>query len=305
MNAIHCLWYGLVFCLPGWQPCRAAGEAKVEERVGIVFKEAGLTLDRGSGDGEGTLQWTCSAILFIREPWGFGNRCVAETQSLGVWDADGRELPPVDFRTRWLNETRRKGVSFTEIEGAMSKLPPAGCAWVRLKGCLRIPVARIMESPVYELPLKQGGAAFIPLPGSEAVNGRNMNDVLEPDELPIGNLYVQKCEWKKEGGEERLALSICLDANNLFRPEKFQILDGEGKVLDDNYPDSSSIDEKSTGWTAGFTFSPPEKMDRGKCRVRLIYKMAPEYVSVPVDARFGIGGEIRDEPERGKGEGGR
>lgn len=305
MNAIYYLWCGILFSLPVWQPCQGAGEVKAEKKVEIVFKEAGL--ERGSDDdGEkGELQWRCRAVLFMREPWGFGKRCIAETQSLGMWDEDGRELDPVNFRTAWLGGSSRKGVSFTEIEGTAAKLPPVGCAWVRVKGCLRVPVVRTMKSPVYELPLSQGSAVFIPLPGSEEVNGMNVNDVVESGELSVGNLYVQKCEWKGEDGEKRLDLSICLDANELFEPEKFQLLDEEGKVLDYYYPNSSRIDETSQSWTADFTFSPPEKMDKGKCRVRLIYKTAPEYVSVPVDTRFGIGGEIREEPEKRAGKEGR
>ena len=164
----------------------------MEEKVGIVFREAGLKRDTGNDGGEGVLQWKCSAVLFIREPWGFGESSVVENQSLGRWAADGRELAPVEFQTAWLNENSRKGVSFTVIEGTAANLPPAGCAWIRLKGCLRVPVARTLESPVYELPLRQGAAAFIPLPGIEEENGGNVNDVVEPCELPVGNLYVKK-----------------------------------------------------------------------------------------------------------------
>ena len=74
-------------------------------------------------------------------------------------------------------------------------------------------------------------------------------------------------------------------------------------MLDYENPGSSSLDEKTTSWTANFRFSPPEKMDVNKCRIRLIYRTEPEYVSVPVDARFGIGGEIREEPEKRKEKG--
>lgn len=114
----------------------------------------------------------------------------------------------------------------------------------------------------------------------------------------MGNLYVKKCERVTEDGKKQLMLSICLDANNAFRPEKFQLLDENGKVLEYQSLDNSEIDDESTTWTADFTFSPPEKMNADKCRVRLVYKTALKYVSVPVDARFGIGGEIREEAEK-------
>lgn len=301
MKMVYYLWWGLVFCLP----CRGTPEGGMEGKAGIVFNEAGLQQDRRIDGREGVLQWKCSAVLFVREPWGFEDHCVVENQSLERWDADGKELSPVEFQTAWLNETNRKGVNFTVIEGIAAKLPPAGCAWVRLKGRLRVPVVRTMESPVYELPLRQGGASFILLPGSEEGNGRNVDDVVEPGELPVGNLYVKKCEWKKEAGKKQLALTIGLDANNLFRPEKFQLLDEKGKVLDYDSPDNSEIDEHLTGWTADFTFSPPEKMKMDKCRIRVTYKTPPEYISVPVDARFGIGGEIREEPGKRGGKSGR
>ena len=57
MKAIHCLWCGIVFFLPGWHPCRGAEEGKMEEKVGIVFREAGLKRDTGNDGGEGVLQW--------------------------------------------------------------------------------------------------------------------------------------------------------------------------------------------------------------------------------------------------------
>lgn len=303
MNAMRYLWFGIGACLLGCLPCRAAGEVKAEEKVSIVFTEAGLVRNREDDGVEGFLQWRCRAVLFIREPWMLGSRSVAESQSLGMRDEDGRELPPVEFYLRWLNRNKRKGVSFTYINGKMARLPAACCAWMRMKGCLRIPVVRLLESPVYELPLRQGASCLVSWPGSEEVNAGNVSDVVESDKLPMGTLYVRKCEWKKESGENQLDLSIGLDANRLFDPETFQLLDGKGKVMEDEKPSNSDSDDQSGSWTADFTFSPPEKMDQGKCRVRLIYKTEPEYVTVPVDARFGIGGEIREAPEKRKGKG--
>lgn len=298
MNAVHFLWCGLGLCLLGWQPCQGAGGGKTEKKVEMVFKEAGLERSMENDGRPGKLQWKCRAVLFVREPWGVGERSFAEDQSLGMWDAEGRELSPVEFHTGWRSENHEKGVSSTELAGVAAKLPPAGCTWFRLKGCLRIPVVRMLKSPVYELPLKQGASSLIPLPGLEEADGRNVNDVVESNDLPVGELYVKKCEWTEGDEGKTFVLGICLDANSLFQPEKFQLLDEKGKVLDDANPDSSDIDEKSRSWTADFTFSLPEKMGTDKCRVRLIYRTTTEYVSVPVDARFGIGGEIREEPEK-------
>ncbi len=303
MNTVYYLWYGIGLCLLGWLPCQGAGEKKKEEKVDVIFKEAELRRSWENGHWGDELKWQCRAVLVVREPWGFGERSVVESQSLGIWDEHGRELSPVEFNMGWLYGRRGKGVCVTEIGGTAAKLPPAGCSWFRMKGNLRVPLVRLLESSVYELPLKQGASSFIPLPGSEEMNGRNMDDVVELNDFPMGTLYLERCEWKKAGEKQQLVLKICLDTNNRFYLEKFQILGEKGEVLDYENPGSSSLDEKSTSWTANFRFSPPEKMDVNKCRIRLIYRTEPEYVSVPVDARFGIGGEIREEPEKRKEKG--
>lgn len=305
MNVMRYLWCGISAGLLGCLPCRGAGEGKTEKRVDIVFTEASLQRIRENDGEEGTLQWKCRAVLFIREPWMLESYSVVENQSLGMRDEDGSELPPVEFDLRWLSINKRKGMSFTYINGTMAKVLPDCCAWMRMKGCLRIPVVRLLESPVYELSLRQGASCLIPWPGSGEFNAGNVGDVVELDELPMGTLYVRRCEWKMISGEKRLALSIGLDAPRLFDPETFQILDGKGKVMDAANPSDSNSDDPCGNWTAEFTFSPPEKMDQDKCRIRLIYKTEPEYVTVPVDARFGIGGEIREKPEKRKGKGAR
>ena len=300
MNTVYYLWCCIGCCFLSWLPCQGAGEKKKEEKVGVIFKEAELRRSRENGHWGDELKWQCRAVLVVREPWGFGDQSFLESQSLGIWDANGTELSSVEFHLGWLNGRHEKGMCFAEIEGTASKLPPSGCSWFRMKGSLRIPLVRLLESPVYELPLKQGASSFIPLPGSEEMNGGNMDDVVELNDFPMGTLYVERCEWEEESEEKQLVLKIGLDTNNLFCLEKFQILDEKGKVLDYESPGSSSVDEESKSWTANFTFSPPEKMDVNRCRIRLIYRAELKYVSFPVDARFGIGGEIREEPEKRK-----
>lgn len=294
------LWCGVCACLAAWQPCRGAGSDKREreEKVEIAFTKAGLERSSENGERTGDLQWKCQAVLFIPEPWDFGNRSVAERQSVKMWDMDGKELAPVEFYTGWLNGRKGKGVSYTEIQGTAGCLAPDGCTQVRMKGSLRVPVVRMLKSPVYELLLRPEASSLIPLPGSEEVNAVSADDVVKSNELPMGELYVGKCEWKKGDGEKQLVLGICLDANHRFELEKIELLDGKGEVMKYTTPNRSDIDEQSRSWSADFTFSPPEKMDMGTCRVRLIYKTAPEYVTVPVDARFGMGGEIRKEAEK-------
>ena len=294
-HVMRYLWGGICVCLPLWQPCRGSGMEKRTEKVEVAFTRAGLERSSENGKRNGDLQWKCRAVLFIPEPWGFGNSSVAARQSVEMWDADGRELAPVEFYLGWLNQQKKEGVSFTEIHGEAAHLPPAGCTRVRMKGGLRVPVVRLLESPVYELPLRRGASLLIPLPGREEVNAGIVDDVVKSNELPMGDLFIKKLEWKKADEKKRIALGICLDANNLFEPEEFQLLDEKGAVIAGISPNESDIDEKSRSWSADFTFSLLEKMDREKCRVRLIYKTAPEYVTVPVDAWFGMGGEIREE----------
>ena len=61
-----------------------------------------------------------------------------------------------------MDQSRDRGISYMEIEGFAPSLPSPGAEWVRLKGLLRVPVALIMDSPVYVLPLRKGASVLIP-----------------------------------------------------------------------------------------------------------------------------------------------
>lgn len=272
-------------------------EGKMPENMEIIFTESGL--ERAGQGEDGAWRWICRICLVLLNP-GHLNFCDLirkERQSISITDSTGRELPPLEFDLGGLNsylttwevepEVNRK-----IIKGVCSGLPSPGSEWVRVKGSLRVLMNRVMESPVYELPLQAGASSFIPLPGRGEEGEGNVNDVVSTEDRSTGTLYFRRFEWLEEGGKKVLSVEIGLDVDGVFSPSGIQLLDDKGGLLGKVSLNRVPVPSEDSGsWTAEFKFSPPEGMDG--CRIQLRYRTAPEYVSVPVDATFGLGGEIR------------
>lgn len=116
-------------------------------------------------------------------------------------DSTGRELSPVRFDLGRMDQSRDRGISYMEIEGFAPSLPSPGAEWVRLKGLLRVPVALIMDSPVYVLPLRKGASVLIPLPGNEKGNTGKLEDVVASDDRPMGMLYFKDLRGRGRMGK--------------------------------------------------------------------------------------------------------
>lgn len=212
-------------------------------------------------------------------------------------DSTGRELSPVRFDLGRMAQSRDSGFSYVEIVGIAPSFPSPGAEWVRLKGLLRVPVARVMDSPVYTLPLRKGASVLIPLPGGEKRNAGKLEDVVASDDRPVGMLYFKDFTWKRKDGKETLSVTVCLDVDTPFYLDEFQLLDGKGKLLSVRVVSySSSGNDDSKIWETGLEFSPATEME--SLGIRLRYQGEPEHVSVPVDVKLGMGGEIRKEPEK-------
>ena len=143
------------------------GGKDIPGEVGLSFTQAGLERSWWFGEEESPLEWRCCAVLFIPDRWGFWNLSNTEWQFMEAVDSTGRELSPVRFDLGRMAQSRDSGFSYVEIVGIAPSFPSPGAEWVRLKGLLRVPVARIMDSPVYALPLRKGASVLIPLPGGE------------------------------------------------------------------------------------------------------------------------------------------
>lgn len=212
-------------------------------------------------------------------------------------DSTGRELSPVRFDLGRMDQSRDRGISYMEIEGFAPSLPSPGAEWVRLKGLLRVPVALIMDSPVYVLPLRKGASVLIPLPGNEKGNTGKLEDVVASDDRPMGMIYFKDFTWTRKDGKKTFSATVCLDVDTPFYLDEFQLLDEKGKLLSagmDSY--SSSGNDNSIIWETALEFSVAKEMEN--IGIRLRYRGEPEHVSVPVDVKLGMGGEIRKEPEK-------
>lgn len=273
------------------------GGKDVPSEVGVSFTQVGLERDMWFDGEKSPLEWRCRAVLFIPDRWGFWNPSNTERQFMEAVDSTGRELSPVRFDLGRMDQSRDRGISYMEIEGFAPSLPSPGAEWVRLKGLLRVPVARIMDSPVYALPLRKGSSVLIPLPGSEKRNAGELEDVVASDDRPVGMLYFKDLTWKEKDDKKILSVTVCLDVDTPFYLDEFQLIDEKGKLLCagmDGYSSYGNDDLKI--WDAELEFSPAREMK--SLGIRLRYMGETERVSVPVDVKLGMGGEIREKPEK-------
>ena len=286
-----------IFLLFSGAAFSSEGGKDVPSEVGVSFTQVGLERDMWFDGEKSPLEWRCRAVLFIPDRWGFWNPSNTERQFMEAVDSTGRELSPVRFDLGRMDQSRDRGISYMEIEGFAPSLPSPVAEWVRLKGLLRVPVALIMDSPVYVLPLRKGASVLIPLPGNEKGNTGKLEDVVASDDMPMGMLYFKDFTWTRKDGKKTFSVTVCLDVDTPFYLDEFQLLDEKGKLLSagmDSY--SSSGNDNSIIWETALEFSVAKEM--GNIGIRLRYRGEPEHVSVPVDVKLGMGGEIRKEPEK-------
>lgn len=238
-------------------------------------------------------------MLSVREPLCFPENANGGKQVLDLLDSSGRKLAPVMFDVEQLFQQQKKGVAYTFIAGTLKEGPEPDISWLRLKGELKIPLARLQESPVYELAFQPRAQMDVLLPRGNTEEEAGNGDIVVGEDDSAGKLSLHECETFEKEGKKMAQVKISLNLESLFELAEFQILNDRNEVLETT----------CRWWEGGFFLSSYSKRvlefeapeDIRKLRIRLLYRVRQKTVTVPVDIKFGMRGEIREEPKKGKG----
>lgn len=222
----------------------------------------------------------------------FGDHPANEEQELTLTDSAGHPLSPVQFDMSWLSfrDTGEEGMLYTYVTGIASELPPEGTSWVRLQGTLRLPVARCMESPIYELPLKERAEMEVPLPVDD--EGTVVaEDVVVGVEDTVGILSLTNLESVERYGKKALRVGLALQGTVPWELIRFELVDKDGNALTVYYVGGSSR-SSSESWEKEERYEVEPWEGMNQLRVKLIYKAGLKNVPVPVDMKIGLRGEL-------------
>ena len=234
--------------------------------------------------------------LESQEKVGFVGHAISGEQSLAVTDSTGCVLKPAVFDLNHAYQEKDNGAPYMFIEGKGPELASPGAEWIRVKGTLRVPMAQVKESPVYELPLVNGAELYVPVPVMEKT-GDDAGDVAKAGDAPACKLGLEAVD-RKAGDELAVKVSLRVDEVS-FGLDGFELVDDKGKTIDAERNGSYSFSEGSRKeWGRRFIFRKVAGMK--PLRVKLKYKAEPEMVSVPVDIKVGLGGPV---PEKKAGAG--
>lgn len=228
--------------------------------------------------------------LAVKAPAVFGSHPDMREQNLEVTDSMGHVMPPAVFDLAWLSSrTGEEGMTWSRLSGECHGLASPGAEWLRVKGTLRVPVAAVRNSPVYELPLRPKAELLIPVPGM-ADAGEDSHDVAVVGDIPTCQLSLKNVEEKEHGG---VLVTVALEVEGVpFDLECFEVVDGNGVPLKNiesaGAGSSFSLHRQEYSWHQVFKIGNTGGME--KLRVRLKYKANMEMVDVPVDFKIGLGG---------------
>lgn len=281
----------------------AWGEEEVEKPVKARFTSVKVASEELWLDGQlqesSPLQLFFEIRLDIKPPFSFHRRSSDFIQYLEVTDSSGRKLDPVEFNLGHLYPERWDVEEYACVSGKTGELPLPDTAWLRLKGVLRVPVARLVEGPVYELVPKKETEMHVPLPKGTDDGAAASGDIVMAGEPATGRIFLDEYEVVEEEGKKRVRTKIGLETDTPFELEEFQVLDAQGAILKTQSRGSSyRMSGDLEKWTKTLQFEQPK--DLSKMRIRMVYRVPLESVAVPVDAKIGMNGEIREEPEKGK-----
>lgn len=280
---------------------RSAGtSSSVCERIngntnrGIMAELIRLRIENENRDGEriDPGRMLLDVELSVNEPVVFGGVADMRKQTLEVEDSTGCVLSPAAFDLTWLSSfSQREGVTSIELHGKEAEFASPGATWLRIHGTLRVPVATIRESPVYELPLVKGAELQIPVPGASPAGGDGI-DVSAAGDVPFCRLSMMDLRDENRNGK---GMRISLEVEGTpFDLDCFELVDEQGIPLKNasSSRSGSSVGSEGTerSWDQEFTIG--NAADWKKVRVRLRYKANAETVNVPVDCKIGLGGPL-------------
>lgn len=272
------------------------GGPEGENPVKVVFTSVSMEKDRvwiNGGPQESPLRLKFGMNFSVKEPLGFVRQYNEGIQYLAVTDSTGRKLAPAEFRLGAMYPRRDRGTVQVTVKGNAGELPSPAACWVRLKGVFRVPVSRSMKSPVYELPLEEGAEMHVPLPGGHDWEEVEGGDIVMSESVPTGRLFLKELSLSERNGKKMREVVLGLGVESFFDLDRFEILNEKGEVLEtESRGEGSGMSSSSREWTKHLQFEEPGNLQ--KLRFLMIYRVSLEPVSVPVDVKLGMRGEIRD-----------
>lgn len=274
-------------CCCSWA---APGKTNPPVQVDVRFPSLSLVFEKKHSGESPEAFLHVFTRLRIGAAFGFKGK-EPSVQYLDAVDSTGRKLKPVKFEISSLRGWPADRGEEEEVVGCFQQLPSPGATWVSLKGTLFIPVAPRMESPCCRLPLESGSSAWIPLsPGPVEEDVREeAGDIAMAGEVPMGKVELLNVEYPEEG---KVEVGLVLISEWDIEPDEFILLDEQGNTL--KFKESSLIgcrsgnmegSGKSLVLDAGDVVSP--------LNVKVRFKGKPYPVSVPVNTKVSLGGEIK------------
>ena len=282
----------------------AAEENPVKVGVGHVGWEPHLMWYSSGEEDLGDFKETdseliISLMLSVREPLCFPENANGGKQVLDLLDSSGRKVALVTLDVEQLFQQQKKGITYTSITGTWKEGPEPDISWLRLKGTLRVPLARLVKGDVYELPAEKGTEVYIDVPGSNGGEGEAGEDVVTARTASSSRIVLKEYKKIEYEGKKMVKAEIGLEADAPIELSAFQILNDKNEVLETMTGGMSySPVESSCRADATYFFKDPG--DGKKLRIRPVYRAFRKLVKIPVDIKFGMRGEIRDEPGKKK-----
>ena len=298
MNRQSIIVARFLLCAAAALGAAAWGGGKPEEKnpVKVVFVSVGMEKNSMWINGapqESPLQLKFGVNFSVKSPLGFGSRYNDGIQYLEATDSTGRKLAPAEFRMGSMDPRSECGIVQATVNGVAGELPSPDASWVRLKGVFRVPVSRSVESPVYEFPLAEEAEEHVPLPGANDREEAGGGDIVLSESVPTGRLFLKECSTFERNGKKMRKMILGLGVESSFDLDRFEILNEKDEVLEtESRGGGSRMNSSYREWTRRLQFEEPENMQ--KLRFRMIYKVPVEPVSVPVDVKLGMRGEIRE-----------
>lgn len=225
------------------------------------------------------------AMLSVPAPLNFEADDKVQEQVLTAEDSTGKKLGDVTFNLAFLGGASRESVNKTLVYGESPRLPAADASWVRLRGTLRVPVARDRETPLYEFPLEEKEVKK-DVPLSPYAEREQKGDIIVAEEEPA-------CEWTVSLAErkgEQFTVRVSLGSEHRFMIDEWQLFDGKGRKIDSSVLSFfGSVSENFL--EDGYVLQFPYQGELPVLKVKLLYKQHVDIVTVPVDVRIGLGGQ--------------
>ena len=139
-------WLVLAAVAVSWVAVQTGSGAAVENGVGVGMDNVGWGSDRTCRNGvweESALKLKFSIVLSVSELRCFGQYADTGLQYLDVTDSSGRKLAPAEIRLSAPIQNAVDGMVYLRISGTAGEAPGPDASWLRLKGTLRVPLARL------------------------------------------------------------------------------------------------------------------------------------------------------------------